>query len=363
MFEHITSLIKPLDEIAMEKCQVRLDNLTKPLGSLHSFEHIARQMAGITGEYRPKMPEKSIIVMAGDHGVMAEGVSTYPKTVTAQMMNNACLGGAAINVFSEHVNARLVLVDMGVDGDLSASPNLYKEKIDYGTKNIAQEAAMTRQQGIEAINIGIRIAQEEVKKGCRIVGVGAMGIGSTIPSAAIIACYSSQEIEKLIGLGTGITPKLLNKRINVLKTALAVNQPNSEDALDVVSKMGGFEIAGLVGVILGAASGGAAVVLDGLATSAVALLAVKIAPQVKDYLVASHLAVEPAHKAALDVMKVPGYLHLDMHLGEGTGAALGISLIKASLHVINDMKTFGEAEVAIAQDGPGALKQNKDVRE
>ena len=363
MFENIISLIKPLDEIAMEKCQLRLDNLTKPLGSLHSFEHIARQMAGITGQHRPQILGKSIVVMAGDHGVIHEGVSTYPKSVTAQMVKNSCHGGSAINVFAEHVGAKLILVDMGVDGDLPVCTNLQNEKIAYGTNNITKEPAMTREQATVAITVGIRIAQEEIAKGSRILGIGGMGIGSTVPSVGIIACYSSKQIRELIGLGTGITPELLRKRIQVITTALAVHQPNPEDALDVVSKIGGFEIAGLVGVILGAAAGGAVVVLDGLVTSAAALLAVQIAPQVKDYLVASHFAVEPAHKVALDLIEVPGYLHLEMYLGEGTGAALGMSLIKASLHIMSDMKTFGEAEVPVAQDGPGALKQNKDVRE
>ncbi|WP_378954649.1 nicotinate-nucleotide--dimethylbenzimidazole phosphoribosyltransferase [Pelosinus sp. sgz500959] len=363
MFENIISLIKPLDETAMAKCQLRLDNLTKPLGSLHSFEHIARQMAGITGQHKPKMLKKGIILMAGDHGINDEGVSTYSKTVTAEMMINSCHGGAAINVFAEHVGAQLVLVDMGVEANLSVCPNLCHEKIAYGTKNITQGSAMTRDEGSAAISAGIRIAQEQINKGCQILGLGAIGIGNTLPSVGIIACYSSKKINELIGLGTGITPELLSKRIDILNTALAINQPDPQDALDVVSKIGGFEIAGLVGVILGAASGGVAVVLDGLATSAAALIAMKIAPQVKDYLVASHFAVEPAHKVALDLMEIPGYLHLDMHLGEGTGAALGMSLINASLHVINDMKTFGEAEVAVAQDGPGALKQDKNVRE
>ncbi|MBC8014281.1 MAG: nicotinate-nucleotide--dimethylbenzimidazole phosphoribosyltransferase [Sporomusaceae bacterium] len=363
MFENIISRIKPLDAEAMEKCQLRLDNLTKPLGSLHFFEHIARQMAGITGHHRPKILEKSIIVMAADHGVMAEGVSQYPKAVTGEMMINACQGGAAIHVFAEHAAARLVLVDIGIDADLPAFSQIHNKKVAYGTKNIAQEAAMTKEQAIAAIEVGIKMAQQEIEKGCRILGLGAMGIGSTIPSAGIIACYSEKKAVELMGLGTGISEELLSKKIHVLEMALAVNQPDVREPLDVVSKIGGLEIAGLVGVILGAAAGGAAVVLDGLATSAAALIAVKMAPQVKEYLVASHFAVEPAHKVALDLINVPGYLHLDMHLGEGVGAALGMSLITASLHVINDMKTFGEAEVAVAQDGPGALKQNKNVKD
>lgn len=363
MFESIISQIKPLDTEAMEKCQLRLDNLTKPLGSLHYFEHIARQMAGITGNPRPKILEKSIIVMAADHGVTAEGISQYPKAVTGEMMMNACQGGAAIHVFAEHAAARLVLVDIGVAADLPAFSQIHNEKIACGTKNITQEAAMTKEQAIKAIGAGIKIAQQEIEKGCRILGLGAMGIGSTIPSTGIIACYSEKKAAELMGLGTGISEELLRKKIDVLETALDVNQPDAREPLDVLRKIGGLEIAGLVGVILGAAAGGAAIVLDGLVTSAAALIAVKMAPQVKEYIVASHCAAEPAHKAALELINVPGYLHLDMHLGEGVGAALGMSLIKASLHVINDMKTFGEAEVAVAQDGPGALKQNKDVKD
>jgi nicotinate-nucleotide--dimethylbenzimidazole phosphoribosyltransferase len=178
----------------------------------------------------------------------------------------------------------------------------------------------------------------------------------------MIACYSSCKPEELLGLGTGISEELLAKRIDVLKRALVVNQPDARDALEVLSTLGGFEIAGLVGVILGAAAGGAAVVLDGLVTTAAALIAVKIAHQVKDYLLGSHLGVEPAQQTALDLIQVPGYLQLAMQAGDGTGAALGISLINASLHVLNDMKTFGEAEVAVAQDGPGALKQSKEIK-
>lgn len=361
MFNDIISLIKPLDVAAMETCQLRLDNLTKPLGSLHSFEHIAKQMAGITGNPRPKILQKSIIIMAGDHGVIAEDVSLYPQSLTAEMLVDSCRGVANVNVFAQHVAANLVLVDIGVGTDLPVSSQLYNEKIRYGTKNIGKQAAMTREEVIRAIKVGIKIAQAEIEKGSCILGVGAMGMGSTIPSAGIVACYSQKKPKELLGMGTGISEEMLMKRIDVLERALLLNQADSGDALDVLSKLGGLEIAGLVGVILGAAAGNAAVVLDGLATSTAALIAVKMAPQVKEYLIASHFAVEPAHKIALDLIGLPGYLQLAMHGGEGTGAALGISLINASLHVLNDMKTFGEAEVAVAQDGPGALKQRKDV--
>ena len=361
MFENIISLIKPLDIHAMDKCQLRLDNLTKPLDSLYSFEHIARQMAGITGNHRPQMLQKSIIVMAGDHGVVAQGVSLYPQTVTAEMLANTCQGGSIINVFAAHVAAHLVLVDIGLATDLLDFPDVHYEKIAYGTKDIAVEAAMTREQALGAIAVGIKIAQAEISNGCRILGLGAMGIGNTISSTGIIACYSDKKVAELLALRSEISPELLAHKIHVLENALLVNCPDPRDALDVLCKIGGLEIAGLVGVILGAAAGGAAVVLDGLATSAAALIAVKMAPQVKDYLVASHFAVEPAHKVALDLINVPGYLYLDIHLGDGTGGALGMSLINASLHLLNDMKTFGEAEVAVAEDGPGTLKQSKVI--
>ncbi|QJW48276.1 nicotinate-nucleotide--dimethylbenzimidazole phosphoribosyltransferase [bacterium BFN5] len=363
MFDDINTLIKPLDLAAMEKCQVRLDNLTKPLGSLHSFEHLALQMAGITGNARPRDIKKSIILMAGDHGVAAEGVSAYPQQVTAQMVDNFCNGGAAINVFAQHVKAELLLVDMGVAADLSNYEQILHRKIGYGTNNITKGPAMTREQAKQAIEAGMEIASHEIAKGTRVLGLGEMGIANTTASTAIIACYAHEDLMTLAGRGTGISEAVFQKKIQVIQTALEINHPDCEDPLSVLSSLGGFEIAGLVGVILGAAAGGAAVVVDGLITSAAALLAVKMAPRVKEFLVGSHFSVEPAHKIALDLIGLSAYLHLDMRLGEGTGAALGMSLIDASLHVINDMKTFGEAEVAVAQDGPGVLKQSKDVKD
>lgn len=355
--------VKQLDRQAMDQCQLRLDNLTKPLGSLHSFEHLVRQMAGITGNPRPRHLRKSIILMAGDHGVAAEGVSAYPQAVTAQMIANFCRGGAAINIFAEHAGARLVLVDMGAAADLPPFSQVRAAKVAYGTGNIARGPAMSRQQAIQAIETGMSVAREEIAKGSRVLGLGEMGIGNTTPSTAIIACYSDKTPAELAGRGAGLSDAGFQKKIRVLETALAVNSPDRNDPLDVLSKVGGFEIAGLVGVILGAANRGAAVVLDGVITGAAALIAVKLAPEVKEYLIGSHLGAEPAHQAALDLIGLPAYLRLDMRLGEGTGAALGMSLLNASLHVLNDMKTFGEAEVAVAQDGPGALRQNKNVKD
>lgn len=345
MLEHVISLIKSLDKEVMEKCQFRLDNLTKPLGSLQSFEYLACKMAGITGNPKPRNLQKSIIIMAGSHEATTEGRS------------------AMIEVFAEHVSAKFVLVDIGAAVDLASFYQVRHEKIAYGTKKIVRELAMTREQTIRAIEVGIKIAQEEIKKGSCVLGLGEMSSDDdTIASTAMIACYSNETVPELVGYNSEISDEFLSKKVQVIQTALAVNCPDKNDPLDVLSKVGGLEIAGLVGVILGAASGGAAVVLDGLATSAAALIAVKMAPMVKEYLVGSHFSVEPAHKVALDIISVPAYLHLDVGLGEGIGAALGMSLINASLHVLNDMKTFGEAEVAVAQDGPGALKQNQNAK-
>jgi nicotinate-nucleotide--dimethylbenzimidazole phosphoribosyltransferase len=353
--------IGPLDGAAMEACRLRLDNLTKPLGSLHGLEELAVKMAGITGLARPRGLEKCIILMAGDHGVAAEGVSAYPQEVTAQMVGNFLRGGAAVNAFARHAGARLVLADVGVAAELPAADGLRRAKVAYGTGNIARGPAMTEEQAMQAICVGLEAAREAVAGGAQVIGLGEMGIGNTTPSTAVIACYSARPLAALTGRGTGLSGTALAHKAAVIERALAVNRPDPVRPLEVLAKVGGFEIAGLVGVILGAAAGRAAVVLDGVITSAAALLAVKLAPAAAAYLVGSHFSCEPAHKEALALMGLKAYLHLNMRLGEGTGAALGMRLIDAGLHVLNDMKTFGEAAVAVAQDGPGALRQRADA--
>ena len=360
MIREILEQIQPLDNKAMAACQARLDNLTKPLNSLAGFEKLAVQLAGITRQDRPHQLRKSIILMAADHGVAVEGVSAYPPEVTAQMVANFCQGGAAINTFAAHMQAGLVLVDIGVAGDVPAMPGLIGAKIAAGTANMTQEPAMTREQVLAAVTTGITVACEQLRQGVRVIGLGEMGIGNTTPSTAIVACYSSQQLDCLTGRGTGINDDGWQRKVQVIGKALAVNNPDPLDPLDVLAKVGGLEIAGLTGVVLAAAAHQAAVVLDGLNTSAAALIACRLHPHVRHYLIGSHYSVEPAHQEALQLMGVPAYLHLDMRLGEGTGAALGMSLIDASLHVLNDMKTFGEAQVAIAQDGPGAVRQSQE---
>ncbi len=361
MLNATVAAIGPLDGAAMAACRLRLDNLTKPLGSLHGLEELAVRMAGITGRARPQGLGKCIVLMAGDHGVAVEGVSAYPQEVTAQMVGNFLRGGAAINAFARHAGAELMLVDVGVAVDLPAADGLRRAKVAYGTGNIARGPAMTVEQALQAVAVGIEAAGEAIARGARIIGLGEMGIGNTTPSTAIVACYSLQPLAALTGCGTGLSGVAVAHKAAVIGRALAANRPDPAQPLDVLAKVGGFEIAGLVGVILGAAAGRAAVVLDGVITSAAALLAVKLAPAAAEYLVGSHFSCEPAHDEALALLGIKAYLHLNMRLGEGTGAALGMTLIDAGLGVLNDMKTFGEAAVAVAQDGPGALRQRADV--
>ncbi len=362
MLKETIAAIGPLDRAAMEACQLRLDNLTKPLGSLHGLEELAVQMAGITGRARPQGLGKCIVLMAGDHGVAAEGVSAYPQEVTSQMVGNFLRGGAAINAFARHAGADLVLVDVGVAAELPDMGGLRRAKVAPGTGNIANGPAMTGEQARQAIGAGIEAAREAIAQGARVLGLGEMGIGNTTPSTAVIACYSRQPLAAITGRGTGLSGAAVAHKAAVIERALAVNRPDPAQPLEVLAKVGGFELAGLVGVILGAAAGRAAVVLDGVITSAAALLAVKLAPAAAAYLVGSHFSCEPAHKEALALLGLKAYLHLNMRLGEGTGAALGMTLIDAGLNVLNDMKTFGEAAVAVAQDGPGALRQRADVK-
>ncbi len=350
MFEDIIAAIQPLDNAAMERCQLRVDNLTKPLHSLHAFEHIACKLAGITGDPRPRTLKKSIIIMAADNNVT--GTTELQQLPTTARVTGFCQGQAPIRVFGDHVQANLVMVDIGVDAELPEHPDLYRKKLAYGSKNSLEEPAMTREQALKAIEVGIKIVSAELDRGAKVIGLGEIGRGGLITAQTIVTCYHGKPL-----------PGLSRQDADIVNTALVVNKPDISDPLDILTKVGGFAIAGVVGVMLGAAAGRAAVVLDGLSTTAAALLATHLAPGVKPYLIGSHFAAEPAHETAMSLLDVPAYLQLKMNLGEGTGAALGMSVINASLHMLNDMKTFGEAEVAVAQDGPGALRQSSDIRE
>jgi nicotinate-nucleotide--dimethylbenzimidazole phosphoribosyltransferase len=338
--------IPPLDEAAMAVARARQDRLTKPQGSLGRLEAVSIQVAGITGQPRPRIQMPVIIVMAADHGIARQGVSAYPPEVTGQMVLNFLRGGAAIDVMARHVGARVVVVDMGVASNIPPHPELICIRIAQGTHDMSQGPAMTRDQAIQALEAGIRIAQDQINHGADVIGTGDMGIGNTTASSAIAAVITGRPVAEVTGRGTGVSDAQLARKIALIEQTIRINTPRSDDALDVLSKVGGLEIAGLAGVILGAAARRVPVVIDGFISGAAALIATGLAPQARDYMIAAHMSVERGHPAILHHLGLTPLLDLDLRLGEGTGAALGISLVQVSLKILNEMATFDEAGVS-----------------
>lgn len=347
-FEAAIKKIEPINTYLMERTQKRLDNLTKPLGSLGRLEELAKLIVCITGKEQPKIKHKIIITMAGDHGVVEEGVSAYPQEVTPQMVYNFLRGGAGINVLARHVGARVVVVDMGVAADLDSHPELINKKIAHGTKNMAKGPAMSQEQAIKSVEAGIEAVEEELKNGVDIIGTGDMGIGNTTSSSAIVAAITGEEVAKVTGRGTGIDDVKLKNKVRVIEKALEVNKPNPEDGIDVLAKVGGFEIGGMAGVMLAGAANRIPVLIDGFISGAAALVAVKLNPLVKDYLIASHCSVEAGHIITLKWMGLKPLFDFNLRLGEGTGAALGISIVEAGIKILTEMATFGDAGVSEA---------------
>ncbi len=338
--------IEPLDAVSMRNARTRQDMLTKPLGSLGCLESLSIQIAGITRQSQPQLRQKVVVVMAGDHGVVREGVSAYPQEVTPQMVLNFLSGGAAINVLSRHVGARVVIVDMGVACDIPAHPDLLVKKVAYGTQNITSGPAMSRQQAEQAILTGAAVVESEIAHGLDILATGDMGIGNTTPSAAIAAAVTGKPASEIVGRGTGVDDDGLRRKIFAVERALQRNQPDPQDGLDLLAKVGGFEIGGLTGAILSAAANHRPVVIDGFISTAAAIIAATLAPRVKDYLVAAHTSQELGHRRMMVWLGLTPLLDLQMRLGEGTGAVLAMSLVEAACKILNEMATFGEAGVS-----------------
>ena len=352
LLSNIIEMIKPLDRQAMADARLRQDILTKPQGSLGRLEELSIQLAGIQGKPIPHIRHKAIVTMAGDHGVVAEGVSAFPQEVTAQMVYNFLGGGAGINVITRQVGARIIVVDMGVATELKPDSQLLSRKVAFGTQNMALGSAMTNEQAVKAIDTGIEIVTAEVAKGLDIVGTGDMGIGNTTASSAICAVMTGKSVAEVTGRGTGIADKQLTHKVKVISRALAVNRPDPKQPLDVLAKVGGFEIGGLVGVMLAAAAHHVPVVIDGFISGAAALIATALSPELKDFLIAAHVSVEAGHQLLLKYLGLKPLLDLGMRLGEGTGAALGIFLAEAAAMVLAEMSTFAEAGVSEG-DTPG----------
>lgn len=344
--QDILNQIEVPDKQLKPQVQARLDRLTKPVGSLGRLEELAARYVMITGNLKPTVPRGAVFTFAADHGVAREGVSAYPQEVTPQMVLNFLRGGAAVNVLARHTGIEVRVIDIGVAYDFGAVSGLIHKKIMPGTNNLLTAPAMTREQAEQAIAVGIELVSEVVEQGIGMIGTGEMGIGNTTSSSAITAVMTGRPVEEVTGRGTGIDDAVYRHKISVIKDALAFHRPDSNDALDVLSKVGGLEIAGLAGVIVGSALARVPVVLDGFIAGAAALIAARLQPKCLGYMIASHRSVERGHQVLLDHLGVKPLLDLDLRLGEGTGACLAMNLVCASVKIMIEMATFDEAGVS-----------------
>jgi len=331
--------VRPLDEAAMAAARARQDVLTKPQGALGRLEDISIRLAGITGQAVPRIGRKVVVVFAADHGVTAEGVSAYPAEVTPQMVANFASGGAAINVLARHVGADVRVVDMGVG---------------QPTGNIARGPAMSRERAVACVERGIAAANEEIDAGATLLATGDMGIGNTTASSAVVAAITGHPVRQVTGRGTGVSDEQFERKVAIIEQALRLNEPDPNDGLDVLAKVGGFEIAGIAGLILGGAARRVPVLVDGFISGAGQLVAAKLCPSAMDYTFAAHRSVEVGHTIVLNQLGQLPLLSLDMRLGEGTGAALAMSIVEAAAKILAEMATFGDARVSEASEHAAA---------
>jgi nicotinate-nucleotide--dimethylbenzimidazole phosphoribosyltransferase len=344
------SAIVPQDAAVRAKAHSRLEALTMPYWALGRLLDLAEDLAGITRSLRPPIARKAIFTMAGDHGVDAEGVSKYPREVTPQMVANFVAGGAGINALARQAGATVIVVDMGVAADLSelaSTGKIISRRIGPGTRNMAEGPAMSRDEAIRAIEAGIDIARK-ASADVDVFGTGDMGIGNTTPSSAIVAAFSGAPVAEVTGHGTGIDAEQFTRKIGVIEKSLRINRPDPKDGLDVLAKVGGFEIGGIAGLILGAAALKKPVVVDGFISTAGALIAHSLCPTAAQYMIAAHRSVEKGHRIALEILGKQPLIDLDLRLGEGTGAALAMNFLEAAVRVLTEVATFDEAMVSKA---------------
>ncbi len=351
LLEKTISEIETQDAAVRAQAHKRLESLTMPYWALGRLLDLAEDLAGMTRSLHPPVARKTIFTMAGDHGVVAEGISKYPQEVTQQMVANFVAGGAAINALARQAGASVVVVDMGVATDLShlfAADKILSRRVGPGTKNMARGPAMSRAEAVSAVENGINIALDAADT-VDVFGTGEMGIGNTTPSSAIVATFSGRSAGEVTGHGTGINEEQFAHKIRVVEQCLQVNKPNPKDGLDVLSKVGGFEIGGIAGLILGAASLKKPVVIDGFISTAGALVACALCPTAREYMIAAHRSVEQGHRVALEVLGKQPLIDLDLRLGEGTGAALAMNFVEAAARILTEVATFDEASVSKAQ--------------
>ncbi len=334
--------ITGLDKNAQKAAQSRLDSLTKPLGSLGRLEDLVRQVAGITGQVRPCIDKKTIVIMCADNGVVEEGVSSCPKSVTASVTENFTRGITGVCVLGKNAGADIHIVDVGVDAELGCA-GIVDRKIRRGTWNIAKGPAMTRGEAVRAIETGIETVSGLVHNGVQLFGTGEMGIGNTTTSSAVTAVITGKTVEEVVGRGSGLTDAGLQRKTEVIKKSIAINKPDRNDPIEVLEKLGGFDIAGLTGCFLGAAALRRPIFIDGFIASVAALIAYMLKPEAREYMIASHGSAEPGSRAVLDAIGLEPLLMLGMRLGEGTGAAVAFHIIDAAFAAYNRMGTFGDA--------------------
>lgn len=344
LFLKTVNSITSIDEDSKTKAKERLDNLAKPLGSLGKLEDIAIQLAGISGEVFNEIKRSCIIVMSSDNGIVEEGVSSCPKYITKTQTINFIKGVTGIGVLARHAEMDIRVVDIGIDGEIRY-PGLINKKIRNGTSNMAKGPAMSREEAIKAIEIGI----EEIKNlsdiGYKLIGTGEMGIGNTSTSSAMLMAFTGCNVNFAVGKGAGLTEEGLKNKKKVILKALEINNPDKNDPIDVLSKVGGFDIAGIVGCFLGAAYYRIPIIIDGFISAVAAFCAYKINPLVREYMIPSHNSMEPGFQYVMEELKLSPIFNLNMRLGEGTGCPLAYNIIKAATTVISDMATFEEAEI------------------
>lgn len=344
MLEKELKSLTGLDESVMEKVQKRLDSLTKPLGSLGRLEEIVKQIAGINRDTQPKVDKKVTVIMCADNGVCDEGVSSCPKSVTSSVTQNFTKGFTCINVLSRFSDADILVVDIGVDDDISNN-KILDRKIRKGTWNMAKGPAMTRQEAEKAIQTGIDIIKDLKEKGVNLLGTGEMGVGNTTTSSAVSSVLIGVEPEIMVGKGAGLSAEAFNNKIDIVKKAIRINRPDPSDPIDVLAKVGGFDIAGLAGCFIGAAIYRIPIVIDGFISATAALAAVRINPEIKKFIFPSHGSAEPGNQQVMKALGMEPMLNLGMRVGEGTGAALGFKIIDAAFAAYYQMGSFGDAQI------------------
>lgn len=345
MWKETIEGIKPISTIWLERARERLDNLTKPKGSLGLLEEIAARYVAIKEEERPETTGKEVFVFVGDHEVVSEGVSAYPQEVTGLMVNNFLAGGAGINVLARCADAKVSVIDIGMKENLPDAPGLIKKNVRRAAANIAQGPAMSRGEAEMGINVGIEMAENAHRNGASIIATGEMGIGNTTPSAAIFSSLLPAGVAEVTGKGTGLDDPGINHKIEVIKRSLDVNRESLGDPISTLAAVGGLEIAGICGLCLGGAAKRLAVVVDGFISGAGALVAMRLNPMVKDFVYFSHRSSEKGHRIFFEKEGVRPLLDLDLRLGEGTGAALAIQIIESAVKIYNEMATFQDVGI------------------